>query len=352
MAMDAAAVQAAEEDWQFRLGVFALDLPPVLGSPHASEPPALRIYTEEQSAQREEEGSATTLSDEADEGEGGAVAVRDAGLRAARHGVADQHLDGIWSGNFVSEASEVLARVLCVQGREFWRSGSSARRVVELGAGCGCCGLTAAALGASVTLTDQHVFMMHWNALVNFGRHAVQVVGAEGEAAVAPAALERGGSLHSHGPLAAGAGEVCLRTLGWGDESDIKATAAGAPFDVLLGADIMYHRESHGILADTIAALTSLGAVVFWSTSDGPMSAPFGAGFYERLTNVHGFEIEDISEEPSVLGTREVSGWSTGNWARIHTDEATGEAIARTSVHVMRMVRRRLRGDGSGSARL
>ena len=86
-----------------------------------------------------------------------------------------------------------------------------------------------------------------------------------------------------------------LRPLGWGDNSEI--ATAGTPFDVLVGADIMYHRENHGILADTIAALTAVGSVVFWSTSNGPISA----GFFERLRDVHGFEIEGISERPEVL---------------------------------------------------
>ena len=119
---------AAKEAWQFLLGVFALGLPPTSAD---TEPAVLRVYTEEQSALREDEAGGAA---------GTAGAVRDAGEAAQQHGGADQHLEGIWSGNFVSEASEVLARVLCVQGREFWQKktaqhSSRAKRVVELGAG-------------------------------------------------------------------------------------------------------------------------------------------------------------------------------------------------------------------------
>lgn len=110
-----------------------------------------------------------------------------------------------------------------------------------------------------------------------------------------------------------------------------------------------YRQESHHVLADTIAALTAVGSIVFWSSSDGPVSAPFGSAFYQRLREVYGFDIEGIDEDPAVVSAREVSGWTTGNWARIYTDPATGEATSRTSVHVMKMVRKRLRGASAST---
>ena len=116
------------------------------------------------------------------------------------------------------------------------------------------------------------------------------------------------------------------------------------PFDVLLGSDIMYHQAHHSALAETIAGLTTVGSVVWWSSSDGDLSSAHGLGFYELLRQ-HGFEIVDVSARPEVLALREISGYSTGNWSRI--DRATGRVS--TSVHVMRMVRRSWGRSRSGA---
>ena len=86
-----------EEDWQFRLGVFALELP----HPGAAGARELRVYTEAQAAARAE------LQQEREAaGSGGEVrAAADAAAAEAERWL------GSWSGNFVSEASELLARV-------------------------------------------------------------------------------------------------------------------------------------------------------------------------------------------------------------------------------------------------
>ena len=41
------------------------------------------------------------------------------------------------------------------------------------------------------------------------------------------------------------------------------------PFDLLLGSDILYHKESYVDLANTLDALSRPGTVVLWATPDG-----------------------------------------------------------------------------------
>ena len=191
---------------------------------------------------------------------------------------------------------------------------------------------------------------MHWNALCNFGGGSLRVVAPAAERAVAPAALGVTRAKRAGGALESG-GLIHLRRLRWGNRGDMTAArsaddwAQGLPFDVLLGSDIMYHQAHHSALAvDTIVGLTTVGSVVWWSSSDGDLSSAHGLGFYERLRQ-HGFEIVDVSARPEVLALREISGYSTGNWSRI--DRETGNVS--TSVHVMRMVRRSRGGLRSGA---
>ena len=134
---------------------------------------------------------------------------------------------GGWTGGTVWEASQALARVLIAHPAEFWRRN---RRVVELGCGCGLCGLVSAALGAQeVVLTDQVLFVAQYNL-----QHA----------GLPPAAQER----------------VRVEKLKWGVEED--AAAIGPPFDLLLGGDIMYFPGHYKVLADTIIRLTAEGSEV------------------------------------------------------------------------------------------
>lgn len=125
------------------------------------------------------------------------------------------------------EASQALARVLVEQQPEFW---DHKRRVVELGCGCGLCGLVAAGLGArEVVLTDQVLFVAEHNL-----RHAGL-----------PPHVQR---------------QVRVEKLKWGDDADVRAISP--PFDLLLGGDIMYFPGHYKVLADTIIALTAVGSEV------------------------------------------------------------------------------------------
>ena len=337
MPTTAVAKEADEEAWQFQLGVFALPLPPSAAHRLPTER-VLRIYTEEQAAAREEE-------QEAARGLATAAEVARAGAEAWL---------GQWSGNFVSTASEVLARVLLQQPQPFW----AGKRVVELGAGCGLSGLAAASTGAQeVVLTDQVLFMLRWNTLVNFGSADLSVPAPDDTASDDEDALAALGGSASV-PLLQGC-PITLRTLRWGDEADIAAartlpSGGDAPFDVLIGSDIMYHQPLHEPLADTIAALTGPGSTVFWSTADGDLDAAHGQGFYERLRR-HGFRVRDVTEQPKVAAAKADSGYSTGSWPRIHDGvplqplglAAVASVLSRgvlagvigTSVHVMLMER-------------
>jgi predicted nicotinamide N-methyase len=127
----------------------------------------------------------------------------------------------------VWEASQALARVLVAQPTEFWDCN---RRVVELGCGCGLCGIVAAGLGAhEVILTDQVLFVAQYNL-----QHA----------GLPPPARQR----------------VRVEKLKWGVEED--AAAISPPFDLLLGGDIMYFPGHYKVLADTIIRLTAVGSEV------------------------------------------------------------------------------------------
>ena len=137
-------------------------------------------------------------------------------------------------------------------------------------------GITAGALGAAeARLTDNVTFVAEANIETNFSD--------------SDAARER----------------TQVSKLRWGDSEEIAAVRP--PFNLILGSDIIYHKDSNDELADTIAALSGPGTVVLWATPDGAGgddSAPvsdLGVEFFTRLREVHGFEMDDISEDDEVV---------------------------------------------------
>ena len=102
------------------------------------------------------------------------------------------------------------------------------RRVLELGSGTGLVGLSAAALGADVTLTDVHPEVLQL--------HAKNI--ETNQASVAAA----GGSVRS------------LR-LEWGEAADATDALRYGPFDVLLGSDILYFPRVYPLLVQTLCDL-------------------------------------------------------------------------------------------------
>jgi predicted nicotinamide N-methyase len=109
------------------------------------------------------------------------------------------------------------------------------RRVLEIGAGCGCVGLAAAACGARVWLTDHDAQLLpnlRWN-----------VAAAAAAAAACPT-----GTLHR--PFVPPQVEL----LDWASAPDALRSAHGT-FDVLLAADVVY---SSGCVAAMTAAVCEL----------------------------------------------------------------------------------------------
>ena len=92
----------------------------------------------------------------------------------------------------------------------------------ELGAGCGLSGMVAAAAGAGhVVLADQVLYMLRENVARNFAERAE--------------VRER----------------IAVRELQWGDAA--QTAAVGAPFDLLLGSDLMYVSEHWGQTANAFS---------------------------------------------------------------------------------------------------
>ena len=104
---------------------------------------------------------------------------------------------------------------------------AAARDVLELGAGCGLCGLTAARAAARVFLTDNEPEVL--------------------------ALLAR--SAAAHAPAGAAAH---VAPLSWGcraDEAALAAAAGRETWELIVGADVIYWSHAVALLFDTVAAL-------------------------------------------------------------------------------------------------
>ena len=125
------------------------------------------------------------------------------------------------TGGCVWETSFLLAqwahRELSARMRE------NSVRILEVGAGCGLLGLSLAAAGARVLLT---------------------------ETAEAMSNLEH--NVSQNPPRAARGGAVATATLHWGDAGHMAQVAARGPFDLLLGTDVVYHEALVAPLLETL----------------------------------------------------------------------------------------------------
>jgi predicted nicotinamide N-methyase len=160
------------------------------------------------------------------------------------HTVERPDLEG-WTGGVIWEASEILARMLELRP-EYVRG----KTVLELGAGCGLCGLIAVSVGAAHTvLTDKVTFMLN---------HNVQRFREDTD--------------YMHGRS-----QIEIKKLEWGNDRDIEAVATDPPVQVILGSDLVYFVEHLPTLAATVIQLSGENTLVLWLTPDGPSEGLIGA---------------------------------------------------------------------------
>ena len=136
--------------------------------------------------------------------------------------------------------------------------------------------------------------MAHWNALRNFGRAPL----FDGPSPPRANAAE----LAKLGLLPTDA-TIRVKRLRWGSQQDIDLACGPAPFDIVLGSDLLYHAAHHRRLATTITQLSGLGTIVLLASPDAEVDDEVMQAFYERL-RASGFELEDISEQPEVAELR------------------------------------------------
>jgi predicted nicotinamide N-methyase len=195
--------------------------------------------------------SSSSDGKDGDGGGGGGVEANDRDpvlrIEQSRAGICSTVWDSsIVLGRFFEE--EDRRRPGCFRGQ----------RVLELGAGCGLTGIVLARLGAHVVFTDLEpasIDLLERNALWNLGPSSSAVAAA---AVVAAAGEEGSGgeegcavasSPSSLSPLSSSSWRV--GRLQWGDDKGV-IKALGGPFDIVVGADIMYVIESVAALADTL----------------------------------------------------------------------------------------------------
>lgn len=171
-------------------------------------------------------------------------------------------------GTTVWDASIVVAKMLEKGSvKEFTRARLKGRRALELGAGVGLAGLAAAALGATVTLTDvpDVLPLLAANADRNLSRSALAVAGV---------------------PWAGDAGAVAVAALDWDDEATWHPGGNTEPYDIVLAADCVYSETAvpsfvAALLAHTHRRTSILVANELRSHS---VAAAFEAGIEPHFT--------------------------------------------------------------------
>jgi len=166
-------------------------------------------------------------------------------------------------------------------GRKIWDAGHAfsrlltnnsdslcGKQVLELGSGTGIVGLTAAAEGAMVCLTD----------------------GAKSLLPMLKANVEENDLQH----------RARVRCLQWGNEEEIAAVASEGPFDMIIGSDLLYSPESFPELVDTLAALCIVERTEVVLVYPARFTEPI---FFEQADLLFD-EVERDEIEPAVYLTR------------------------------------------------
>ena len=133
-------------------------------------------------------------------------------------------LTGLGTGATVWPAAVVLIKFL---ERRFGHGGLAGKRVVELGAGTAAVGLGAAALGATVVLTDMH-------SIIDLTRQNAADFASAVQATTHPHV--RVGSSDVKGSMNAAAGDVFVELFDWSDQARVEhlQRRAGGAFDYVL----------------------------------------------------------------------------------------------------------------------
>lgn len=127
----------------------------------------------------------------------------------------------------VWDAAVVLAEYLVNRASTLL---SSRQKVIELGAGTGLAGIVASQLGADVLLTDRSLALKTLNDNIELNRANVT-------------------------------GSIVAKELSWGEDLD----RYPQPFDILLGADIIYIEETFDQLLTTIMHLSNAQTTILLS---------------------------------------------------------------------------------------
>jgi predicted nicotinamide N-methyase len=180
---------------------------------------------------------------------------------------ADEDLTNVFgqdsTGRKIWDAGRVLSQLMSDASDSI-----RGKRVLELGSGTGVGGLTAAASGAVVSLTDGVKSMLP---LLEANAKANDL-----------------------------ARSVSVQRLRWGNEAEVSSLSGQGPYDLIIGSDLLYAPEAFDDLLDTLSGLCTPGRTEVLLTYPTRFTEPI---FFEQADEL--FEQLDSTEvEPALFATR------------------------------------------------